>query len=180
MTPNEEFDYTVLLVLPGYGTERENAETVVESAIEWLNTNKDEPGFRFAYPVSAHLEIVQDIDEARERLEGDDSVAMIVVHDVGEEERDDLFRQCQARRVGACYTVDAPRPALQRNEPMQVVFRKREKGEVPAHTLCAETLTGEVAEDDETGERVGEVIAVLALGVMSFHWHDHYKPPFPR
>jgi hypothetical protein len=57
---------------------------------------------------------------------------------------------------------------------MQVVFRRRPEGEVSAHTLCAETLTGEVAEDDETGDRVGEVIAVLALGVMSHHWQKKH------
>ena len=30
MTRREEVDYTVVLVFPGYGTERENAETIVE------------------------------------------------------------------------------------------------------------------------------------------------------
>jgi hypothetical protein len=43
--------------------------------------------------------------------------------------------------------------------------------------LAAETLTGPVDEDEEAGERVGEVIAVLALGVMQHHWHNQ-QPRF--
>ena len=77
-----EFEYTVLLVFPGFGSERENAESIVESALEWLNTFKEEPGFRFAPPVGAHLQIVQDIDEARDAMESDESVATIIMHDV--------------------------------------------------------------------------------------------------
>src|SRR5688500_7993854 len=109
MTDRPDVDYTVLLVFAGFGPERENAESVVESALEWLNTNKDEPGFRFAYHVSAHLEIVQDADEARARMASDDSVAMVLLYDVPEDERDAFLRDCEARQVGACYTVDAPR-----------------------------------------------------------------------
>jgi hypothetical protein len=37
-------EYTVILAFPGFGEERENAEEIVERALEWLNTNKDEPG----------------------------------------------------------------------------------------------------------------------------------------
>jgi hypothetical protein len=46
MTSPPEVDYTVILVFPGFGAERENAEAVVESALDWLNTTKIEPGFR--------------------------------------------------------------------------------------------------------------------------------------
>jgi hypothetical protein len=106
------------------GTGRENAETVIESALEWLNTNNDEPGFRFAY-------------------------------------------------------VDVSRPSRRRKGPMKVVFRKCPEREVSAHTLCTESLTSEVDEDDETGARVGELIGVLALGVMSYHWQKYYEPPLP-
>jgi hypothetical protein len=53
-----------------------------------------------------------------------------------------------------------------------VVFRKKSAEDLPGHQLCGETLTGPVEEEDEdTGARVGEVIAVLALGVMQHHWH---------
>jgi hypothetical protein len=174
MSGEPDFDYTVVLVFPGYGTERENAEAVVESALDWLNTNKDEPGFRFAYPVSAHLEIVSDADEARERIESDDSVATVIMHDLGDDERDALLRECEARDIGACYTLDVPRRSGRRKEPMKVVIRKEPSREPPAHRLCAETLTAPVGEDEEDmGERVGEVIAVLALGIMAHHWRKH-------
>ena len=53
MSRRQEVDYTVVLTFPGFGEERENAEAVVEAALEWLNNNKEEPGFRFAPPVSA-------------------------------------------------------------------------------------------------------------------------------
>jgi hypothetical protein len=165
-----EVDYTVVLVFPGYGSERENAETIVESALDWLNTHKEKPGFRFAGPVSAHLEIVADIDEVRERIESDDSLAMVLLHDVDDDERDDLLRDCQARHVSACYTVDAPRHTGPRQGPWKVVVRQRTPEDVPAHRLAGGTLTDPVVEDEDTGGRVSEVIAVLALGVMEHHW----------
>src|SRR4051794_3544865 len=107
MTHPEEVEYTILLVFPGYGSERESAVEVVEGALEWLNTHKDKPGFRFAPPVSARLEILSDADEARERVESDESVATVILHDIADDERDALVRLCNARRVGACITVDA-------------------------------------------------------------------------
>ena len=61
MAFDDEADYTVVFIFPGYGPERENAEAIVESALEWLNNNKEEPGFRFAPSVSAHLQIVSDV-----------------------------------------------------------------------------------------------------------------------
>jgi hypothetical protein len=170
MSAPEEFDYTVVLVFPGFGAERESAEAVVESALDWLNTYKETPGFRFARPVSAHLEIVADADEVRDRIESDESVAMVLLHDLDDDMRDELVRLCNARQVGTCYTVDAHRPRRPRNEPMKVVFRRKEPSEPSAHTLCAETPTAPVGDDEDTQARVGEVIAVLALGVMSYHW----------
>jgi hypothetical protein len=173
MTDHQEVEYTVLLVVPGFGAERENAEAIVESALDWLNNNKEEPGFRFAPPVSAHLEVVPDADEARASIAADEGVAMVLLHDLPDDERDELVRDCAARHIAACYTVDAPRRAGPPKGPLQVVFRSRPAGEVPAHRLAAETLTAPVGEDEETGARVGEVIAVLALGVMGHHWEKN-------
>jgi hypothetical protein len=176
MNSPPDVDYTVVLVFPGFGTERENAETIVESALEWLNTYKDEPGFRFAPQVSAHLEIVSDVDEARARIEADESVATVILHDVAEDERIPLLRFCEAREISACYTVDVPRRPGPRKGPMKVVIRSKPANEVPAHRLAGETLTGPVDEEDEdTQGRIGEVIAVLALGVMEHHWRQN--PP---
>jgi hypothetical protein len=174
MASPQEVDYTVVLVFPGFGAEREHAEAIVESALDWLNTNKEEPGFRFAPPVSAHLVIVQDADEARDTITEDEGVAMVLLHDLPDDERDALVRYCARRRIAACYTVDAPRPAGPRKGPWKVVFRKKSAREVPAHQLAAETLTAPVDEDEEAGERVGEVIAVLALGVMQHHWEMNH------
>src|SRR3954469_25921749 len=97
MDYTQEVEYTVILVFPGYGPERENAETIVEGALEWLNNNKEEPGFRFAPPVSAHLEIVSDADQARQRMEADPLVAMVILHDFSDEERDEMVRFCGRR-----------------------------------------------------------------------------------
>jgi hypothetical protein len=111
-----------------------------------------------------------DLDEARARIEADESVALVLLHDLTDEERDTLLRHCEARQISACYTVDAPGRAGRRKGPMQVVLRSKPRDEPAAHRLTADTLTAPVAEDEETGERVGEVIAVLALGVMQYHW----------
>jgi hypothetical protein len=170
MTPGQEVDYTVVLVFPGFGAEREYAESVVESALHWLNNNKEEPGFRFAPPVSAHLEMVQDADEARERIAADEGVAMVLLHDLDDDERDALLRHCEARHVSACITVDSPRRGRRRRGPWRIVFRDKPVDAPPAHRLAAATLTDPVDEDEETAERVGQVIAVLALGVMEHHW----------
>ena len=37
-------EYEVILLFPGFGDERENAEQIVEEALNYLNTEKDEPG----------------------------------------------------------------------------------------------------------------------------------------
>jgi hypothetical protein len=170
MADSEDVDYTVILVFPGFGEERENAETIVESALHWLNTNKDEPGFRFAYPVSAHLEVVQDADEARALMATDEDVAMLLVHDLPDDERDALLRLGAGRHITAGITVDAPRRPRPQGEPWKVVFRSEPAEEPRAHRLTADTLTGPVGEDDDTGSRIGQLIAVLALGVMEHHW----------
>lgn len=175
MSWQTEVDYTVILVFPGFGTERENAEAIVESALEWLNNNKEEPGFRFAPPVSAHLEIVQDVDEARASIATDDKVAMVILHDLAEDERDALIEHCAERNISACITEAGQRKARRRRGPWKVVFRSKPVDEVPAHRLLAETLTNPVGEDEDTGARVGELIAVMALGVMEHHWREN--PP---
>ena len=175
MAGARDVDYTVLLVFPGFGAERENAENLVEGALNWLNTNKDEPGFRFARPVTAHLEIVRDADEARDRIEADERVALVFLHDLPDDERVALARDCAARHIGVCYTVDAPRRPGPRNEPFRFVLQSKPSKEPPAHRLNAETLTNPVEEDEETNGRIGEVIAVLALGVMQHHWEKN--PP---
>src|SRR5258708_33648682 len=59
---SQYMDYRVVLVFPGFGAEREQAETIVESALCWINTYRERPGFRFADQVSAHLELAQDAD----------------------------------------------------------------------------------------------------------------------
>ena len=170
-----EVDYTVVLVFSGFGAEREYAETIVESTLDWLNTYKDEPGFRFAPQVSAHLEMVPDADAARARIDADERVAMILLHDVDDDERDSLALHCEARDISICHTVDAPRRIGPRIGPWRVVIRSGPADDVPAHRLAAETLTAPVGEDEETGERVGELIAVLSLGVMQHHWRK--TPP---
>src|SRR5438132_4389973 len=109
MSSAQDIDYTVILVFPGFGTERENAETIVDGALDWLNTHKEKPGFRFAREVSAHLEILQDADEARARIAADKHVAMIFLHGLSDDERDALARHCERRHIAVCYTVDAPR-----------------------------------------------------------------------
>jgi hypothetical protein len=57
-----------------------------------------------------------------------------------------------------------------------VVFRKAPVDELRAHQIAASTLTEPLEGDpDELGERVSQLIAVLALGVMEHHWRRH--PP---
>src|SRR5437588_8325351 len=105
MQQRENVDYTVVLVSAGFGEEQENAEEVIEAALEHLNTYKDEPGFRFAYHVSAHLERVQDAEEAEAKLENDDTVAMMILHGLEDDERIALTRKCIARTVPVCRTT---------------------------------------------------------------------------
>jgi len=108
MEKPSDVEYTVVLVCPAYGEERENAEEIIEAALEHLNTQKDEPGFRFAYPVFARLEIVSDAEEAEERLLDDRSVAMMILHGLDDDERIALTRKCLARTVPVCRTTPTP------------------------------------------------------------------------
>ncbi len=173
MNHMQEVDYTFVLVLPGFGAEREHAEAIVESALDWLNTHKEKPGFRFAPPVSARLEILADADTARDRIDEREDVAMVLLHDLDDAERDDLLRHCAARHISVCRTVDAPRQTGPRNEPWKIVFRKKPLDEeVATHRLAAATLTDPIGEDEDTGGRASELIAVLALGVMQHHWEQ--------
>ena len=167
-----EFEYTVLLIFPGFGPERENAEDILELALEWLNANKLEPGFRFNPVVGARLEVVSDAETARERVEADDAVALVVMHDLDDDERDELRHFCAERQVSACYTIDVPRRTGPRKATLRLVLGKK-TAEPPAHRLTAATLTDPVADDRPTADRVGDAIAVLALGVMAYHWHKN-------
>ncbi len=180
MQQRENVDYTVVLVSAGFGAEQENAEEVIEAALEHLNTYKDEPGFRFAYHVSAHLERVQDAEEAEARLQNDDSVAMMILHGLEDDERIALTRKCIAQTVPVCRTLPAPdHPAPKpRRQPgkrrgWEIRFRKRSEDddEPHAHSILETTLTGPLdGEEEEIMDRVGQLVAVMALGVMEHHW----------
>jgi hypothetical protein len=178
MTKPAEVEYSVVLVFPSYGTERDNAETIIEEALGYLNTQKDEPGFRFAYNVSARLDTVPDLEDAQTKLRTDDSVAMMILYDLPDEERLAFTHECLAQNVPVCRTVPAsesdapPRPKAGKREPMKVVFRKRSPDdEPPAHTILDTTLIASLEDDEEAlGDRVGQMIAVMALGVMEHHW----------
>ena len=173
-----EVEYTVVLVFPSYGTERDNAETIIEEALGYLNTQKDEPGFRFAYSVSARLEIVPDVEDAQAKLRTDDSVAMMILYDLPDDERLAFTRECLDQNVLVCQTVppsesDAPRPPRDQRGPLKVVLKKRSHDDEPrAHKILHTTLTAPLDDDDEEalGDRVGQLIAVMALGVMEHHW----------
>jgi hypothetical protein len=180
MSELPDIEYTVILVFPGFGEEREYAEQVVEDAIQYLNTQKDEPGFRFAQNVFARLEMVSDAEQAHARLEADDDLAMMILHGLSDEERTGLTADCAEKGVPVCHTVEAagtaPRRRRSRDKQRrwQVVFRKADPDEPRAHKIAESTLTAPPeGGEEEWGDRVGQLIAVMALGVMEFHWTRH-------
>lgn len=183
MSEPQEIEYKVVLVFPGFGDERENAEQVLEEALHYLNTQKDEPGFRFAYHVFARLEIVSDADQAQAMLETDDDLATLILHGLPEEEKMALTRECAARDIPVCHTMEPegkprkkPRPTQGGRRIMEVVFRERSDDEPRAHRIFETVLTDPLEGDqEELMDRFGQVIAVLALGVMEFHWRRN--PP---
>jgi hypothetical protein len=176
----DDVEYTVVLVSPSFGEERENAEESIEAALEWLNTNRDEPGFRFAPYVTAHLEIVPDVEEAQAKLDNDDSVAMMFLHGLDDDERIAFTHECAGYDVPVCRTLPAPDhpeprpkrdPVKQRG--WQIRFRKRSEddNEPHAHRILETTLTAPLeGDEEELQDRVGQLIAVMALGVMEHHW----------
>jgi hypothetical protein len=172
-----DVEYTVVLVFSGWGTERENAEQIIEEALEYLNTPRYEPGFRFAPNVTARLEIVPDIEDAQAKLETDDTVAIMILHDVPDEERRAFIRECAEHGVQVCQTTPVPdqperprRPRGQRRR-LEFVLKKHNDNEPSAHTIPEPTLSASLDDDEEVlVERVQQLIAVLALGVMQFHW----------
>jgi hypothetical protein len=184
MHMHEDVEYTVVLVTSGFGEERENAEQVIEEALAYLNTFREEPGFRFAPYVTAHLEIVSDIDDARARMEGDDSVAMMILHDQPDDERRAFTEECNRQDVAVCRTVPAPdrpvprpRPKRPEDRAWKIVFRKRSDDDEPhAHQIPDTTLSASLdCEEEELILRVQQLIAVMALGVMQYHFKKN--PP---
>jgi hypothetical protein len=177
----EEVEYQVLLLFPGFGEEREHAEQIIEEALGYLNTQREEPGMRFAPNVRARLEIVSDIDQAYAKLDNDDDLATMILHDLTEEEKRALTLACQAKDVPVCHTVSGPKPPKRRpsrrREPLKVVFRQRRDDDEPlAHRILESTLTGSLdTDEDELADRIGQMITVLALGVMEHHWRQ--SPP---
>jgi len=185
MSKPRNVKYKVVLVFPGFGEERDNAEQIVEEALHYLNTEKDEPGMRFAYQVSARLEIVPDAGQVQARLRTEDDLALLILHDLAEDEQAALLQECQERQVPVCITLPSPknarrkpRPRRPRDRQLKVVFREH-SDEPPCHKVLDTTLTGPLDEDqDELMDRVGQMITVLALGVMEFHWRRN-PPKFP-
>lgn len=184
MSTQENVEYKVLLVFPGFGSERENAEEVIEAALEYLNTQKDEPGMRFAYPVFARLEIVSDADQALTSLRNDDDLAMMILHALDDEEKAALTEEAVSNNVPVCHTVEAepdqpkpPRPPRGERRILPVVFKERRPEDgPPAHRICETTLTAPLDDDPEdVGDRIGQLITVMALGVMEHHWR--LNPP---
>src|SRR5262249_37561798 len=184
MSTPEHIEYKVLLVFPGFGPERENAEQVIEEALHYLNTQKDEPGMRFAYPVFARLEIVSDAEQALTSLRTDDDLAMMILHDLPEEDKAALTEECVSNHVPVCHTVEAsenprkaPRPPRGKERMLKVVFKEKGADDgPPAHRICETTLTAPLEGDpEEIGDRIGQLITVMALGVMEHHWR--LNPP---
>jgi hypothetical protein len=184
MSELQDIEYKVVLVFPGFGEERDNAEQIIEEALHYLNTQKDEPGMRFAQNVFAQLEIVMDADQAWSRLESDDDLAMLILHDLSDEEKEALTLESLSKEIPVCHTMipeydpdEERRPPRPRKREWQVVIRKRkEDDEPPAHKIAETTLTAPLDGDpDEVGDRIGQLIAVMALGVMEHHWRRN--PP---
>jgi len=173
MNPPPDVDYTVVLLFPGFGEAREYAEEIVQTALDWLNTNKDEPGMRFAYQVSAHLEILQDADDVLEKIAADDSVALVIACGLEGDEWRNLLHECADRDVARCQVVEGPPPrpsvGAEKGE-WKIVFRKRSTEELSAHRITEDTLTAPLDDEEILGERVGQLITVMALGVMEHHW----------
>ena len=176
MSLPEEVHYTVVLVFPDFGDEREYAEQVVEAALEHLNIPNYEPGMRFAPHVRAHLEIVTHIEQAQDKLESDDSLAMMILHDLDDDEKMHLTEECAAKGVLVCHTMESSgRPRKKRriregeSPGFTFTLSKRDDNRPRAHQIPATTLT-DPPEEAEWGDRVGQLIMVLALGVMEHHW----------
>jgi hypothetical protein len=179
MAKPKNVEYKVVLVFPGFGEERENAEQLLEEALGYLNTQKDEPGMRFAYNVFARLEIVPDVEQAQAKLRTDRTVATMILHDLPEDERDAFTRECVQQGVPVCHTLPAPEPpdatphtAHVEGRGWTVVIKERSKDDEPrAHKILETTLTASLEGDpEELSDRIGQLIAVLALGVMEHHW----------
>lgn len=184
MAKPRKVKYKVVLVFPGFGEERDNAEQIIEEALHYLNTQKDEPGMRFAYHVFARLEIVPDAEQVQARLRTEGDLALLILHDLAEEEQTALLKECEERQVPVCITLPSPkgrrkpRPPRPKDRQLKVVFREH-SDEPPCHKVLDTTLTGPLDEDpEELMDRVGQMITVMALGVMEFHWRRN-PPKFP-
>jgi hypothetical protein len=174
MSKLQDVEYKVVLVFPGFGSDRENAEQIVEEALHYLNTEKDEPGMRFAQNVTARLEMVADVEQAQAKLQTDDDLAMMILHGLPQDEKVALTAECAEKGVPVCHTVEPketpgqePRSSGARDRRWNVVIRKRREDELRAHTILETTLTAPLDEDpEEVMDRVGQLIAFDFLGLV--------------
>src|SRR5262249_10820942 len=105
-------------------------------------------------------------------------LAMMILHDLPDEEKAELTEECAEKDVPVCHTVapqENPRKERRSSRAKQrrwkVVFRERTAEEPRAHRILESTLTAPPGDDQEEWmDRVGQLITVLALGVMEHHW----------
>jgi hypothetical protein len=179
MAQPKDVEYTVVLITPSFGEERDNAEQIIEEALAHLNTFREEPGLRFAPYVTAHLEIVSTLELARDKLEEDDSVAMMILQGLDADEMITFTRECAEHEVAVCQALpaaeepeDQPEPDSPKKREWNLVITPRNKNEEPpAHRIPETTLIAPLPEEQERlVDRVWQLIAVMALGVMEHHW----------
>jgi hypothetical protein len=174
----ERVEYEVVLVFPSFGPERDDAEQMVQAALDHLNIPCYEPGFRFAPHVTARLEVVTTIEMARDRLGDDGDLAMMLLHDIAEDEKLALTEECAEAGVLVCHTFPTDdRPGKRKKKGgWTFTLNPSKEGRPRAHRIPDVALRPPHADDPEVmSDRVGQIIAVLALGVMENHWHR--RPP---
>lgn len=180
MSDEELFYYTVVLVFPGFGSEREYAEQVVEAALDHLNIPRYEPGIRFAPNVRARLDIVSNVDQALASLENDEDIATMILHDLDEDDRERLIDECAERGLALTVTMetggDRPKKSRGKKEGFTFELRKREENRPSVHQIADSVLTAPPDDDQDWSNRVGQVMFVVAVSVMGFHFARHPSP----
>ncbi len=96
----------------------------------------------------------------------------MILHDLADDEKAALTEACAASHVPVCHTEDVavPRPRRKKKDGWTINFKKREKNELHAHRIVAGVLSDPIDDEDDWQDRVGQLIMVLALGVMENHF----------
>jgi len=179
--PEKPYKYKVILLMPENLKGAKNAETLLQQALEVLNTHRLGPGFRFSDDVVAALEVAHDKETVLRRAREKD-LALVIACGFPQEELTRLAHNCRSYQVQFCHAREIPPDDHGVNARFIWTHGKdlvKAPGgrEIIGHEIEQTIFTNAISDDhEEFQSRIFGAIQILAMGVMSAHSFKHDPP----